>query len=130
MAFFGACTTGLFENLSTLILICAQSGRVSGLERKNDPAGSPRSSRKGLKDNNNRLLCVVNKFNIQFGTESTISICEVLDRDCTVVTLHRVANFCVKHLNSAFERTQRGIVLLLVVFILLVVIFLYRFSVK
>ena len=44
------------------MLICSQSGRVSGLERKTDPASSARSSRKGLKDNNNRLLGIVNKF--------------------------------------------------------------------
>ena len=38
------------------MLICAQSGRVSGLEQKTDPASSARSNKKGLKDNNNRLL--------------------------------------------------------------------------
>ena len=60
------------------MLICAQSGRVPGLERKTGPA---RSSRKGLKDNNNRLLSIVNKFCVSFGTESTISICGGLDSD-------------------------------------------------
>ena len=82
----------LFEYLGTLMLTCAQSGRVPGLEREIDPpASSARSSRKGLKDNNNRLLGIVNKFCIPFGAESKISI--------------RVANFRVKHLNSNIERT-------------------------
>ena len=49
----GACLLGLFECSSTLILICAQSGRVSGLEKKTDPASSARSDKKGLKDNKN-----------------------------------------------------------------------------
>ena len=33
------------------MLICAQSGRVSGLEKKTDPASRARSDKKGLKDN-------------------------------------------------------------------------------
>ena len=88
--------------------ICAQSGRVLGLERETDPASSARSSRMGLKDNNNRLLGIVNKFCIPFGTEIKISICGGLDSYCTEVTLHRVANFRVKQLNSDVERTRRG----------------------
>ena len=58
----GACTVGLFEYLSTLMLICAQSGRVSGLVKKTDPASSSRSGKRGLKDNNNRLLGIVKSF--------------------------------------------------------------------
>ena len=58
----GACTVGLFEYLNTLILICAQSGGVSGLEKTTDPASSSRSDKKGLKDNNNRLLGIVKSF--------------------------------------------------------------------
>ena len=57
-----ACTVGLFEYLSTLKLTCAQSGRVSGLEKKTDPASSARSDKKGLKDNDNRLLGIVHQF--------------------------------------------------------------------
>ena len=34
-----------------------------------------KSIKKGLKDNNNRLLGIVKKFCIPSGTESTISIC-------------------------------------------------------
>ena len=55
----GTCTVGLFEYLKTLMLICAQSGRVSGLVKKTDPASSSRSDKKWLKDNNNRLLLEV-----------------------------------------------------------------------
>ena len=44
------------------MLICAQSGRVLGRERKTDPASSARNSRKGLKDKYNRLLGIVKKF--------------------------------------------------------------------
>ena len=58
----GACTVGLFEYLSTLMLTCAQNGRVSGLVKKTDPASSSRSGKKGLKDNNNRLLGIVKSF--------------------------------------------------------------------
>ena len=83
----GACTVGLFE----LMLICAQSGRVSGIEKRTDPASSARSDKKGLNDNNNRLLGILNKFCIPFRTISKISICGGLDSDCTVVTLHRTA---------------------------------------
>ena len=39
-----------------------QSGRVSGLEKKNDPASSSRSDKKGVKDNNNRPLGIVKTF--------------------------------------------------------------------
>ena len=48
------------------MLICAQSGRVSGLEKKTDPASSARSDSKGLEDNNIRLLGIVNKFFMLF----------------------------------------------------------------
>ena len=41
------------------MLICAQSGRVSGLVKKTDPTSSSRSEKKGLKDNNNRLMGIV-----------------------------------------------------------------------
>ena len=74
-----ACTVGLFEYLSTLMLICAQTGRVSGLMKKTDPASSSGSNKKGLKDNNNRLLGIVIKLCIPFGTKSKISICGGLD---------------------------------------------------
>ena len=112
------------------MLIYAQFGRVSGLEKKTDPANSARSDRKGLKDINIRLLGMVNKFCIPFGTKSRILICGVLGSDCTVVTLHRTANFRVKHLNSGIEQTRRGIILLVLLFIQPILIFLYRFSVK
>ena len=58
----GACTVGLFEYLSTLMLICAQSGTVSRLVKKSDPASISRSDKKGLKDNNYRLLGIVKSF--------------------------------------------------------------------
>ena len=90
------------------MLICAQSGRNSGLEKETDPASSARSDKKGIKDNNNRLLGIVNKFCIRFGTKSRIIICGGLDSDCTVVTLHRIATFRVQHLNSAIEQTRGG----------------------
>ena len=63
------------------MLICAQSGRVSGLEKKTDPASSARSDKKGLRDNNNRLLGLFNKFCIHFGTTIRILICGELDSD-------------------------------------------------
>ena len=66
---------GLFEYLCTLMLICAQSGRVSGLEKKTDPASSAMSDKKRLKENNKRLLGIVNKFRVPFGAKSKISIC-------------------------------------------------------
>ena len=72
---WGACTVGLFE----LMLICAQSGKVSGLVKKTDPASSSRSDKRGLNDNNNRLLGIVNKFCIPFGTKIKILICGRLD---------------------------------------------------
>ena len=67
------------------------------------------SDKKGLKNNSNRLLGIIKKFCIPFSTKSRILICEGLDSDCTVVTLHRTANFRVKHLNLVIEQTRRGI---------------------
>ena len=46
---------------------------------KTDPASSSRSNKKGLNDNNNRLLGIVNKFCIPFGTKSKVVICGGLD---------------------------------------------------
>ena len=60
-------------------LICAQSGRVSGLVKKTDPASSTRSDKRGLNDNSGRLLGIVNKFCIPFGTKDKIVICGGLD---------------------------------------------------
>ena len=68
-----ACTVGLFEYF--LMLNCAQSGRVSGLVKKTDPANSSRRDKRGLNDNNNRLLGILNKFCIPFGTKSKLVIC-------------------------------------------------------
>ena len=112
------------------MLIYAQSGRVSGSEKKTDPASSSRSDKKGLKDNKNRLLGIVKTLFIPFGTKSKILICGGLDSDCSVVTLHQTANFRVKHLNSVNEQTRRGIILLVLLFIQPILIILYRFSVK
>ena len=112
------------------MLICAQSGRVSGLQKNTDPAISARSDKKGIKDNNNRLLDIVNKFCIPFGTKSKTSFCGGLDSDCTEVTLYRIANFRVKHLNSGIEQTRKGIILLVLLFIQPILKLLYRFSVK
>ena len=112
------------------MLIGTQSGRVSGLEKKTDPASSARSDKKGLKDNKNQLFGIVNKFYITFGTKSRILFCGGLDSDCTVVTLHRTANFRVKHLNSVIEQNRRGMILLVLSFIQPILILLYRFSVK
>ena len=61
------------------MLICAQSGRVSGLVKKSDPASSSRSNKKGLNEKNNRPLGFVNKFCIPFGTKSKLFICEGFD---------------------------------------------------
>ena len=61
------------------MLIYAQSGRVSGLVKKTDPASSTKSDKRGLNDNNNRLLGIVNKFCIPFGTKNKIVICGGLD---------------------------------------------------
>ena len=58
----GASTVGLFEYSSTLMLICAQSGRVAVLVKKTDPASSSRSDKKGLRDSNNRLLGIAKSF--------------------------------------------------------------------
>ena len=85
-----------------------------------DPASSTRNSRKGLKDNNTRLLSIVNKFPIPFGTERTISICGGLKSDCIVVTLQRVGNFRFKIFISDTERTRRGVILLVKIFRFLV----------
>ena len=112
------------------MLICAQSGKVLGIERKTDPASSTRSSTKGLKDNYNWLLGMVNKFCIPFGTKIKISICGGLGGECTEVTLHRVANFRVKQLNLDIEQTRRGIILLVLLFIRPMLVLLYHFSVK
>ena len=46
---------------------------------KTDPASSTRSNKKGLNDNSNRLLGIVNKFCIPFGAKSKIVICGALD---------------------------------------------------
>ena len=54
------------------MLICAQSGKVSGLKQKTNSVSSTRSNKKGLKDNNKRVLGVVNKFCIPFGTKIKI----------------------------------------------------------
>ena len=112
------------------MLTCAQSGWVSGLEKKTDPASSARKDKKVLNDNNNRLFGIVNKFCIPFGTKSKISICGELDSDCTEVTLHGVVNFRVKHLKSDIEQTRRGKIILAIAFILPILILLYRFSVN
>ena len=110
------------------MLICAQSGRVSGLEKKTDPASSARSDKKGLKDNNNRLLGIFNKFCVCFGTKSKILICGGLDSDCTVVPLHRTVNFRV--IISSIEQIRRGIILLVLLFIQPILLLLYRFLVE
>ena len=57
------------------MLICSHYGRVSGLVKKTDPASSSKSDKRGLNDNNNRLLGIVNKFCIPFGTKNQIVIC-------------------------------------------------------
>ena len=111
------------------MLACAQSGRVPGLEQKTDPASS-RSGSKGLKGNNNRLLRIADTLCIPFGTESTISFCGRLGNDCNVGTLHRVANFRVKNLNSDIKRTLRGVILLVILLMLFVLTLLHRFPVK
>ena len=46
------------------------------------------------------------------------------------MTLHRTANFRVKHPNSDIEQARRVIVLLILLFIKPILILLYRFSVK
>ena len=112
------------------MLNCAQSGRVSGLVKKTDPANGARSNKKGLRDINNQLLGFVNKFCIPFSTKITIPICGGHDSDCTGVTHNRVAHLRVKHLNSDIEQTRRGIVFLVLVYILPVLILLFRFSVR
>ena len=112
------------------MLTCTQSGRISGLEKKTDPANSARSDKKGHKDNNNRLLGIVNKFCIPFGTKVMKLMCGGLDSDCTVVTLHQIAIFRVKHHNSSIEQTRRGKILIVILFIQLILILLYSFSVK
>ena len=46
---------------------------------KTDPASSTRSNKKGLNDNNNRLLGIVNKFCSPFGTKTKKKTCGGLD---------------------------------------------------
>ena len=46
------------------------------------------------------------------------------------MTLHRTANFRVKHLNSDIEQIRKGIVLLVLLLIQPILILLYRFSVE
>ena len=84
---------------------------------KTDPASSTGNNRKRLNDNYNRLLGIVNKFCIPFGTKSKDSNLWGARQCCTVVTLHRTANIRVKHLNSDNKQTRRGIVLLILLFI-------------
>ena len=128
--FSRACTVGLFESVRTLLLICAQSGRVTGLERKTYPASSESSSRKVLKVKNNRLSGIGYKFCIPFDTKSTILFCGGgggVDSDCTVMTLHRMANFPLNYPNSDTEWTRRGIIVKVLLFILLLLVFQYSF---
>ena len=47
--------------------------------KKNAPASSTRSDKRGLSDNNSRLLGIVNKFCIPFGIKNKIVICLGLD---------------------------------------------------
>ena len=61
------------------MLNCTQSGRVSGLVKKTDPASSSRRDKRGLNDSNNRLLGILNKFCTPFGTKSKLVICWGLD---------------------------------------------------
>ena len=57
------CNLGVPDELNAkLMLICAQSGRVSGLEKEIDPSSSSRSDKKGRKDNINRVLGIVKSF--------------------------------------------------------------------
>ena len=112
------------------MVLCAQSDRFKGLERKTDPASSSRNNKKGLKDKINRLLGIVYTFCIAIGTKSKISISGGVDSDCHVVTLDRVGNFRAKHPNSDVERRRRGRIKLEKLFIILIIIFLYHFSVK
>ena len=106
-----------------------------GIRRKTDPVSSTitESSREGLKDNNNRLLVIVNKFCILIGTEIKISLWMwgvVLDSDGTKVTLNRVAKFRFMHLNSDIEHIERGIILIVLLFLPHVLKLLYRFPLK
>ena len=71
-----------------------------GIRKEIDPASSAGSDKKGHKDNKNGLLGIVNKFCTHFGTKSKILNCGGFDSDCTVVTLHRTANFRIKHHKS------------------------------
>ena len=72
------------------------------LVRVEDRSSSATTERKGQKDSNSKLLGIVKKFCNLFETEIMISICLVHDSDYTKMTLLRVANFQVKHLNSDF----------------------------
>ena len=124
----GACALGLFEYLSTLRLICAQYGRVSGIEQETDPTSSASSSKKGLKDNNKRVLLMLTSF-VSLLVQKLRYKSGGLDSDCTEVTLHRVAKFAVKHLNSDIEQTRRGIILLVILLMQPLLVLLYCFSV-
>ena len=126
----GACTVGLFEYLSTLMLICAQSGSLTGLVKKSDPASSARSDKKGPRTTTFDRWVSLTSFASLLVQKSKISICGGIDSDCTVMNLHRIANFRVKHLNSGIEQTRRDISILVLLFIQPIIILLYLFSVK
>ena len=91
-------------NLISPNLHLIRKTRVTGLE---DRSSSAKSSMKGHKEDDNRLVGTVKKFCILFGRESTISICGGSDKDCTVVTLHRVSLFLI----SVIEQTRRSKIL-------------------
>ena len=93
-------------------------------------SGSAKSSRRGQNDNNNCWLGINKQFCIPYGAESTASICRGHDSDCIEVNAHQVAIFRVKHLNLDIERTWRDVISLALLFILLVLIILYRFPLK
>ena len=63
------------------MLICAQSGRVSGLVKKIDLASSSRSDKKELKENNNRLLGIA-KNNRLLGIVTTVGYCSDPSPNC------------------------------------------------
>ena len=66
----------LHQTDKTLKTVIFSSGR---LLHPPSTASSTRSNKKGLNDNNNRLLGIVNKFCIPFGTKIKIVICGGLD---------------------------------------------------
>ena len=111
------------------MLICAQYGRVSGLEQEADPASSARSNKRCSRTTIIDCWISLTSF-VSFGTKSKMSICGGHDSDCTEVTPHRGANFQVKHFNSDIEQTQRGIILLVLLFKQPTIILLYQFLVK